>query len=345
MRIAVILVIAIAPVAIGEEHAQDGGETAVDNAIADGLARLARNQNSKGSFGNGSADVATSSLAGLAFLSGGHTPTRGRYAKNIRKLVKFLLRNCSRRGYINEGGAYGRGGSGMHGHGLAVLFLASAYGMTGREPPGEDLKEKLQRAIRLTEQTQSRNGGWNYEPRSSGEEGSVTITQVAGLRAARNAGLAVDPAVIRRAIRYIEGTTDNEGWVQYSWAKRSRGMRSITVTAKGASVLTYLGKYESSKLEKMMTNIMKNLSSTGRRKFYWLSKLYIGISCHQAGGKYWKKFREHSFPDILRQRSKGGGWKNGKESSSYGNAFGTACALIVLQLPRRLLPIFQSPHD
>ena len=75
--------------------------------------------------------VAFTGLAGLAFLANNSTPYRGTYAKNVRDALKFILRNTSKVGYINEAAGRGLGGSGMHGHGYATWFLAELYGMCG----------------------------------------------------------------------------------------------------------------------------------------------------------------------------------------------------------------------
>lgn len=324
---------------------QDEIDSDAKNAIEKGLDWLGRNQNRDGSYGSGNANVATTSLAGVALLAGGNTPTRGMYSENVRRALDYILKMVSKDGYINEGTSMGGRGSGMHGHGFAILFLASAYGMTGPEYDNAELKQKLMKAIKLTEKCQSSNGGWTYHPKSQGEEGSVTITQVAGLRAARNAGLTVNLETINKAIKYIIGTTNDNGWVQYNWGSKGGGMQSITLTAKGASVLTYLGEYKNKKLDKMLDNIMKNLSGGGRRGYYGLTKLYMGIATHQAGGEYWRKFWDHSKKDLVKKQSSDGGWKSEQESQQYGGAFGTACALIVLQIPYRYLPILQSASE
>src|SRR6185295_18529587 len=85
-----------------------------------------------------------------------------------------------------------RGGSGgppMYGHGFAALALAEVYGMTRRK----DIKAKLQSAIKLIEDTQTRSGpnegGWRYQPMQGDADISVTIVQILALRGAKNAGL------------------------------------------------------------------------------------------------------------------------------------------------------------
>ena len=70
----------------------------------------------------------------------------------------------------------------MYSHGFATVFLGEVYGMTG----DEEVKEKLQRAVRLIHKTQNKEGGWRYNPVPFDADISVTICQVMGLRAARD---------------------------------------------------------------------------------------------------------------------------------------------------------------
>src|SRR5687768_4451464 len=66
---------------------------AAQEAIDAGLAYLARNQNPDGSFGTGqhAGNVAITSLGGLALMSGGHQPGRGRYGRNVTDAVRNIL--------------------------------------------------------------------------------------------------------------------------------------------------------------------------------------------------------------------------------------------------------------
>ena len=45
-------------------------------------------------FGNGAAPVATTALAGLAFLSGGHIPGRSPYGEKVAKAASELVEDC-----------------------------------------------------------------------------------------------------------------------------------------------------------------------------------------------------------------------------------------------------------
>ena len=69
---------------------------------------------------------------------------------------------------------------------------------------------------------------WGYVSAADGQgfdEGSVTITQMQGLRAARNAGIAVPAKVIDNAKKYLEECTTEDGGVIYSLGMGRRDER------------------------------------------------------------------------------------------------------------------------
>ena len=87
--------------------------------------------------------VAVTALAGIAFLSAGSTPNRGKYGKNVEKVVQYLLACTDATGLISA--VEHRQQNPMYGHGFATLFLAEVYGMTQRP----DIREKLKLAVNL----------------------------------------------------------------------------------------------------------------------------------------------------------------------------------------------------
>jgi hypothetical protein len=324
-------------------------------SVERGLAWLSKAQSPSGAFGSGSAPVATTSIAGMAFLAGGHLPGRSKYGDNVKRALTFLLKNAGRSGYINEGQGQmrGAGGSGMHGHGYATLFLAECYGMTGEIPDFENdaFKEKLVRAIRIIESSQAQNGGWYYEPEQNNDEGSVTVTQVQALRAARNAGLMVEMKTITKAIEYINKSTNSEGQTRYSLT--GGGHTSFALTSAGMSVLNFLGAYDNPKIKKGLDSVVRNLPGDGGNNpamggawggWYFYGNYYATLACYQAGTPYWPKWWPAISRELLRSQSSNGCWKNG-ESSSYGEAFGTGLALQILQIPNRYCPIYQRGSD
>ena len=78
------------------------------------------------------------------------------------------------------------------------------------------LEDILTRGVEFTGKAQTARGGWGYVSSADGngfDEGSVTITQVQALRAARNAGIAVPKSIIDKAHKYLENCTTARGGV------------------------------------------------------------------------------------------------------------------------------------
>jgi hypothetical protein len=327
------------------------------SAIGKGLTWLHRNQARSGAYGNGSAPVATTSIAGMAFLAGGHLPGRSKYGDNILDATRFLLKMTGRKGYINEGQARGMGGSGMHGHGYATLFLAEVYGMCAgmegfrNDDLEEELQEKLTLAVRIIETSQCANGGWNYEPNPTYDEGSVTVTQIQALRAARNAGIRVNKDRIGKAVEYINKSTNSSGLTRYSLT--SGGHTSFALTAAGMSCMNFLGEYGNPKIKKGLDFLLRSLPGKGKNNsnmgawggWYFYGNYYATLAMYQAKeDSYWEKWYPCIRDDLVRTQADDGRWTTA-ESSTYGAAFGTGFALQILQVPSRYLPIYQNGKD
>ena len=136
-------------------------QVAIERALAFLLRSQVKSGRNRGAFGNSgmSAGVATASLGGLAMMCGGHSPGMGKYGKAVDLAVDFVLSQVRDTGYIarKDNTAH----ENMYGHGFSMLFLSQAYGMTQRA----DIGDKLRKAVKLTCQSQNRQGGWRYQPR------------------------------------------------------------------------------------------------------------------------------------------------------------------------------------
>ncbi len=323
----------------------------VQRAVDQGLEYLARTQAENGAFGNGQAPVATTALAGMAFLAAGHVPGRSKYSATLNRCVDYLIDNTSRMGYINEGVDLGRGGSGMHGHGYAILFLTQVYGMAN-DPSAPELgkiKGILTRAVRVSERAQWTTGGWYYHPTPSGDEGSVTVTQVQALRAAHNAGIRVDLPTIVRAIEYIDKVTSDAGTVRYKLSSHE-SETTMALSAAGLCSMTYLGQYSHAKIDRGLDFILRRFTpgqgpnQPMTQSMFYYGNYYASLAMFQGGDRYWKHWYPPLCSTLLAAQSESGAWTGG-ETAQYGEAFGTSLALLSLEIPFRYLPIFQRAQD
>ena len=304
-------------------------------AITKALKFLAREQSKDGSWrsggGYGYYPCAMTGLAGLSLIASGSTPTRGPYAKNVRRATKYLLDQQQANGLIAAPAEESRS---MYGHGFSLLFLSQVYGMEEDVQKQRRIKEACKRAIKLIERSQSRDGGWLYTPDSSGDEGSVTVTQIQALRGCRNAGIFVSKKCIDRAIRYIERSQSPDGGIRYS--VRSAGSRPA-LTAAACAVLYNAGAYDSKIADRAWKYAWRTCRPSGGRSHghYFYTQLYMSQATWQKGDKYWNKY----FPDIQRHllstQQGNGSWRG----DHVGLVYGTAIGLLILQIPYNKLPI------
>jgi len=309
-------------------------------AVRAGLDYLAATQGSDGAWGDegGRAyPVAISSLAGMAFLAQGNTPTRGRHAPQIQATIDYLLKCSQPSGLLTGPGQ--DSGQPMHGHGFAMMFLASVYGMETKESTRHRIKEAVDNAVALTSKGQSGAGGWTYIP-GAGDEGSVTVTQVQGLRAAHNAGFSVPRGTIEQAVQYIEKCSTPEGGIRYSLG--SGGGARLAISAASVATLYNAGEFDAPVAERCLDYVWRSFKATdgwskgGGHDYY--CQLYASQGFYMAGDKYWDEYFPSTRDALLKNQDKGdGSWPG----DYIGKAYGTSIALIILQLPYKYLPVFQ----
>ncbi len=230
--------------------AQKKKDPKTQQAIDKALDYLARTQRRQGYWEANSSQyrVAMTALAGTALLCEGSTTTTGKYAKNIRAAVDFLVNIARPNGLIGYKGDYRY----TYGHGFSMLFLSQVYGEEEDAERRADLKRVLTNAVKFSAEAQTSRGGWGYVSAKDGndfDEGSTCITQVQGLRACRNAGIPVSTEIIDRAKKYISDCTGSDGGVRYSYSTRGGGSRP-PITAAAVAALFNAGEYESEARQK-----------------------------------------------------------------------------------------------
>lgn len=335
-------------------------------AIKEGLEYLAGLQDEKGHFGLESTRIATSALSGLALLASGSLPDSGPYSTHLAKLVDYLLSTQDpNSGYFNGEAD----GSRIHGHGFTLSFLSQAYGHTRRD---RDVRRALERGVQCLEEGQTKEGGWGYVPSDlTWDENSTTVCCLQGLRDSQNAGIAVKKTVMQAAMGYLEKMSerktfrDSEGKVRNAYTFKysldtPASDHSYALTAACCSCLNHLGVYsaaaswDSRKLGEILDGgmvwlryriedfIQRYRTGGGGLDSYhfYYANFYAAQACWQyADVTYFETYFPLLRDVVLADRRTSGtrGWRH----NSYGPAYGTAFALLILQVPYQYLPAFQ----
>jgi Prenyltransferase and squalene oxidase repeat len=302
-------------------------------AIDLGLAWLARAQNADGSFGNGTyrGNIAITSLAGLAFMASGSSPGRGPYGVPIDKALAYVMDNTSPSGFIAVAAASTHGP--MYSHGFGTLLLAESYGMTHRP----EIREKLQKAVRLIIDTQNAEGGWRYQPVRRDADLSVTICQINALRAARNAGIFVPKETVENCIRYVKQSQNPDGGFRYML---QGGASSFPRSAAGVVALYSAAVYDAKEVEAgiaYLRQYMPEIKLGSRYSHYFYGHYYAAQAMWIRGGEDWNTWYPAIRDELVKRQSSA----NGSWTDNICNEYGTAMALIILQMPNNYLPIFQ----
>jgi len=296
--------------------------------------------------------VGVTALAGMAFLAGGHLPGRGEHGETVEKALNFVLNATQDDGYITYAGTR------MYSHAFATLFLAEIFGMTHRQ----DVRAKLQKAVDFIVDTQNPEGGWRYVPFAPESDMSIVVCQVLALRAARNIGIRVPRSTVDRAAKYVvdSAITENSrrsfhpsmyqdeiGAFHYQKGRGSRS--SFPLTAAGVTALHGVGIYSDDAIRRGLDYLRKHLvsfnSHYGRNDghyFFWYGHYYGVQAMYTAGTSYqinyWEPYFESVRSELLGMQNVDGSWPN---RVGPGKAFGTAMAVLILEIPYRYLPIFQ----
>ena len=306
----------------------------LERAVSQGLAYLKTQQNDDGSFGTGryARHVAITALAALAFMSDGHVPGRGEYGDVVQRALNFILDHSTETGLLASEDTHGP----MYGHGFATLFLGEVYGMN---PDDRRVREALVKAVDLIIGTQNEEGGWRYNPVPYDADISVTICEIMGLRSARNAGIKVPKETIDRAVLYVRNCQNPDGGFKYMI---QAGGSAWPRTAAGVASLFYAGIYEDDSialgLDYLIRTAMPGPGNLSGQAHYFYGHYYAVQAMYLAGGDYWGRWWPAVRDELIRQQMSNGGWLD----HHAGSAYGTSMALIVLQMPKRYLPIFQK---
>lgn len=309
-------------------------------SVRSGLDFLAREQRSAGHWDTPGYTTALAALAGTALLCSGSTTTQGPYAQQIAACTDFLISKSRPNGLIgdprNVDTRY------TYGHGFSMLLLSQVLGEEGYEDRRSELIDVLNRAVDFCCKAQTEAGGWGYMSAKDGDnfdEGSTTITQVQGLRGCRNAGIAVPAEAIDKAKDYIYGCKNDDGGISYS--SKQLGTSRPAITAAALAALYNAGDYDGQHVPEMLayckSKLHNALADEGTTIGHWhYTYLYYSQVVYRQGDDSWLGFRDRLYENIVKSQKSDGSWEK-----QISPVYITACNLIILQLDRGLLPIYQ----
>jgi hypothetical protein len=349
----------------------DAAHLAQAHRIADrALAFLAAHMRTNGSLervnGRHFPSVASTALAALAFMANGHTADEGtdRYGPQVRLMLDWLMTQAqtTQCQCPDVPGAHvvvkifepSFNASQTHEHGYATWALAMAYGMSfgaDNEFQRARLKTLLQGAVHALERCQSSQGGWMYtlEDGQSEHEGSVTVTALQALRAAKEAGLRVDSDKIRKAIVYLgdlqvsEGSDPRFGGFRYRKAADAGEDRvTFALTAASIASLNETGEYDSKVVDRGIAYMRQKDPFTSavfdQTNWPWYERLYATQAYFQY--RDLRNFRLW-YPELVTKAGEAQGREGDFNDAEYGDVYATATAALTLAVPFGYLPTFQ----
>ncbi|MCJ8331907.1 MAG: terpene cyclase/mutase family protein [Lentisphaeria bacterium] len=294
-----------------------------ENAITKGLSWLKRNQNEDGSFGQ-KYKITYTSVALMAFMVQGHVPDEGIYGKNMDRCISYLIRRARKHnGYFAD-----ETSNLLYQHSYATLALAEAWGHSKRS----DIGPVLKRAVNILFRSQSRDGGWHYQPNSgSGSDISCTVAAVQALASAGEAGIRIPESVINRAKRCVR-RYQNPRTGKFGYSAGGAGNGTIYQAGAGPLSLYMLGDRSSTQLKRGIATLFKYPPSAIVSEADHLAHYYCIQASYQKGPKLYEHWYNAISKALIKKQSPGGGWSD---------PFKTGLAVLILAVPYRYLPIYQ----
>jgi len=356
----------------------------VEGAVNKGLEYLKKDQKADGHWEaqGGQYPTTMTALAGMCFLMEGSTLKEGKYSEEIKKAVEWFLAPARQQpnGMIGDVRNQTESQRYIYGQGFGVMFLASVYGEEEDKEQRDKLEKLLTKAVDFLCKAQTSKkhkkpegkeveiGGWGYVSAQDGgnfDEGSVTITALQGLRAARNAGIKVPKESIDKAVNYLEACTTPKGGIIYSYThgQAAAGQERPPLTAAAICCGFAAGEYKSELPKKWFKYCRDNENiflAKSRQAHDEYQTYYFAQAMYALGDdKYadlfknedwfknepkdkwltWSRFKDVYFEQILNNQDKNSGaWSGGY----VGPVFATGVNLTILQLDRGILPIYQK---
>jgi hypothetical protein len=160
----------------------------------------------------------------------------------------------------------------------------------------------------------------------------------------RNAQNYVYRSAVRsndRTYRGFRGGYGDEGG-SFRYQNREHTRATFPLTAAGVTTLYAAGEYDSPIIRDALDYMDRQLESfsadNGGHYFFFYGHYYAVQAYYITGDPKWTKYFKVIKRILLEQQRADGSWQC---HTGPGDAFGTAIATLILQIPLQYLPIFQ----
>ena len=333
-----------------------GGSKKTESAVDWGLYWLAHHQEPDGHWDTGKyegagtpeSDSACTAAALLAFLGAGHTDRVGKWKKNVKVAIRWLIDAQRPNGAFDARN---------YSNGMCTMAIAEAAGMGAG---GSEAKRSAELAVDYLIKEQNASGGYNYTGPSARDDMSVTGWCVMGLKSAMVSGIKENAikTVFKKvgeimdhnenATTTADNTSTTKGMAWYTSGGKSHS--SSAVTAIAMLIRQYLGWQRSEPwLEAasagQVSKLPGNYANMNVYRVY-----YAYLTLFQQGGAKWKAWNKPVSDIIVNaQRMDGdfkGSWDpNGKSHMSKGGrVLFTAFLVLSLEVYYRYKSVMGGGH-
>jgi len=335
------------------------GGSGTEGAVLRALRYMKKNQRSDGSWGQ--SKVAMTSMALLAYLAHGDTPSSPEFGSTVKSAISFII-DAQRPG----GSFAGRDGN-DYTQPIGAYALAEAYAVT-KIPR---LKTAAVKAVIPVVKGQNASGGFNYKliP-STRDDTSYMGWCIQALKSAKMAGLYGDVPGLKecmhKAVKGFQknyGERDGYGGFGYTAKSFNHGLSGV-----GVLCLQFLGAANTKECK-------GGLNGLSRWKFDWDHPDKCGFGGHsfvyymyyvtqakfQQGGSSWKDWNKQFAPSLMKnqkiiqkdasgyvdhtgQKRAIGSWTSPSKSEHTANndIMPTILCTLMLEVYYRYLPTFMA---
>ncbi len=283
--------------------------------------------------------TAATGLALLAFLGAGYTSETGPYQDVVQRGLYYLRGTAAQTQF---GYDWQQGGS-MYGHGIALMAISEALGMTKHDDRYDsDLYHYANLGTRFTVLAQHDNGSWGYTPGSPGDT-TLTGWQILSLIGARKAGIQTRSDTFSRAKAFLMSVREEP---EFRFGYRSPKAEKTT-TAIALALLIYLGQSPGYTL---FDEAVDQLAEDGPTLTNVYHDYYATMALHHYRHRGWETWNDQLRDHLVRsQATEGhetGSWHfHDKWGDIGGRVYTTAMCALTLEVYYRFLPLYDQPPE